>query len=165
MSSWDDRPAEEGNLLNPSFCTLVLLHAVEDYSRTMPAGMPLSLAFLILPIVLHRPTREALPRRTSKALSSWLEEHEALRVTFAERAKALVPFVREAVLFGCAHGVLKFGEEGRLLVGVKPRGTSRYASAVTEEVRECLSRAQFVGRWIATAGTVPTVFALWGVRP
>lgn len=165
MSRWESRPREEANLLNPPFCALTLSLAVEDYAKSLPDGMPFALAFLVLPIVLHKPTRESLPQRTTRALSSWLDEHEELRATFAERARALSPYVREALLYSLVHARLRLSDQGRLLVGTKTRGFSLYVATASYEVRDCLTKAQFVGRWLTSAGNVPTIFALWGVRP
>lgn len=165
MNKWDSRPQEEANLLNPAFCALILAQAVEDYVKDFTDGMPFALAFVVLPIVLHKPTREALPQRTSKALSSWLDENEDHRATFAERARALSPFVQEALLYSLVHERLRLTDEGLLLVGKKTRGFAAYLTAATEEVKDCLNKAQFVGRWISSAGNVPTILALWGVRP
>jgi hypothetical protein len=89
MTLWALRPQEEANLLNPAFCGLVIALAVDDYVKEVGEGMPFCFAFLVLPIVLHKPTREALPQRTTKALSSWLDENEEYRATFADRALAL----------------------------------------------------------------------------
>jgi Family of unknown function (DUF6521) len=165
MSKWESRPQEEANLLNPPFCALVLSLAVEDYVRSLRDGMPFALAFLVLPIVLHKPTRDSLPQRTTRALSSWLEEHEDFRATFAERARALSPYVREALLYNLVQERLKLSEQGHLLVGTKTKGFAKYVATATDEVKDCLSKARFVGRWLTSAGNVPTIFALWGVRP
>jgi|SRR5271157_1232885 len=165
MSRWESRPQEEATLLNPAFCALILSLAVEDYARTLRDGMPFALAFLVLPIVLHKPTRDSLPQRTTRALSSWLDEHEDLRATFAERARALSPYVREALLFSLLHERLKLTDQGHLIIGAKERGFTSYVTAATDEVKVCLTKAQFVGRWLTSAGNVPTIFALWGVRP
>src|SRR4051812_8891000 len=112
MSLWESRPREEANLLNPAFCGLIIAQAVEDYVRAIPAGMPFALAFLVLPIVLHKPTRDALPQRTTKAISSWLEENEEYRATFPERAKTLSPYVREALLYDLMHDRLRLNDKG-----------------------------------------------------
>ena len=165
MSRWESRPQEEANLLNPPFCALILSLAVEDYAKSIQDGMPFALAFLVLPIVLHKSTRDALPQRTTRALSSWLDEHEDLRATFAERARALSPYVREALLYSFAHDRLRLSDQGHLLLGTKTRGFASYVAAATDEVKACLTKAQFVGRWLTSAGNVPTIFALWGVRP
>ena len=78
---------------------------------------------------------------------------------------ALKPFVQEALLYGLLHGCIAVDEHGALCVGRKPRGIPSYETSATNEVKECLKRAQFVGKWFATAGSVPTVMTLWGIRP
>ena len=62
MKAWAGRPTELAYLFNPAFCGWVLREAVAGYASVKPAGLPLPLAFLILPVVLHRVTRELVPR-------------------------------------------------------------------------------------------------------
>lgn len=159
------RSQEEKNLFNPPFCSLLLTLAVDDYVRAAGRGMPYPLAYLTLPIVLHKPTRDALPSRTTKSLSSWLEENQEMKVSFVDRTIALGEFIRAAILFGCRHNALTFNSDGLLESRTKPRGIGPYRASATDEVRDCLARAQFLGRWMASAGDIATVMALWGVRP
>ena len=35
----------------------------------------------------------------------------------------------------------------------------------SEEIKDCLRRARFVGRWLARGGTPATLYALFGIRP
>ena len=35
----------------------------------------------------------------------------------------------------------------------------------TDEVRACIKKAEFVGKWFALSGDYTTVMALWGVAP
>jgi Family of unknown function (DUF6521) len=165
MTTWSERPHEEATLLNPDFCALILTLAVGDFEKESGAGMPYVFAFLLLPIILHKPTREALPKSTLKVFSTWLEENEDLRATFSDRVQTLRDFVKEAVLFASIHGAITFASDGILKVGKKPRGIQPFGRSATEEVRDCLHKAQFLGRWMSTAGPAATVMALWGVRP
>lgn len=164
MRPWTTRPREEANLLNPPFCSLLLTLATEHYERTAKVNMPYVYAFLVLPIVLHKATREGLPKSTLKSLSTWIEENPTLRALFADNVRALKPFVQEALLYGLVHGCLKVDSEGCFTLGKKPRGLTGYEAGSSNEVRDCVKRAQFVGRWFASAGAVPTVMALWGIR-
>lgn len=165
MRSWSERPQEEAYLLNPAFCALLLWRAVSGFSGAASAGMPFVLAYMVLPVVLHKATRDALPRDTRTSLAAWLENNGALRVRFAERAQSLVPFVREGLLFGTLHGALAIDEHGRLLAARRVQGITAYTQRATEEVRDCVRRAEFIGRWFANAGSETTLMALWGTRP
>ena len=97
--AWAERPPEEARIFNPAFCGELLGRTVSEYHRTRPATLTIVTVFLVLPLTLHRPTREALPRRANTALAGWVAEHAALLVDLPERAKRLRPVTREALLF------------------------------------------------------------------
>jgi hypothetical protein len=72
--------------------------------------------------------------------------------------------IREALLFGVQHGLLSL--DGRLLDpgNMQPRKINAYLRTSSDEVRECMRQAVFVGRWLCKAGAPPTVLALLGVQ-
>jgi hypothetical protein len=165
MKTWAERPTELAYLLNPAFCGWLLREAAEGYTSVKPAGMPLPLAFLILPVVLHQATRSRVPAAVTTKLHVWLQEHPEVRVNFAERTKELAPFTREALLFLVARGQLQVADDGAVTVlGKLGRGKAMLLEH-SDEMKESLSRAKFVGRWFATAGEPATVFQNWGVCP
>jgi hypothetical protein len=164
MSHWRERPREEANLLNPPYLSLLLMLATEHYQKTSKSPMPFVYAHIILSVVLHKATREALPRTALKGLSTWIEENPTLRALLPDNVRALRPFVREAMLHGLAHGSIVV-ESGALSLGQKPRGIPAYETGSTSEVADCIKKARFTGRWFASAGSPPTVMALWGIHP
>lgn len=165
MTPWADRPSEVANLLNPAFCGLLLREAAVGYESVTPTGLPFPLAFLVLPVVLHEATRELLPRSTTTSLHAWLQENPQARVNFAERARELASWTREALLYLAARGTVRFAEGGAVQSAGK---LSRGRSALEEgsaEVKLCLQKAKLVGKWFALAGDTATVLQMWGVRP
>jgi hypothetical protein len=94
MIAWEERPIEVANLLNPAFCALLLRGTVLEYAKTASAGMDFPLVFMVLPIVLHKATREALPKTTISKFHAWFQEHQALRIGFSTRVQQLAPFAR-----------------------------------------------------------------------
>lgn len=163
--SWDERPTELANLLNPAFTGAVLRFAVAGYLREAQAGMPFEIAFLVFPFCLHRATSVRLPRAVSTLLHSWLQENRDVLVQFPERSRSLVPFTKEAIIFACQRGVITIDDLGHLQPGdAALRGITSYKTA-SEEVKEATSRAEFVGRWLALSGTPVTIYTLLGVRP
>lgn len=165
MTAWAARSREEAYLLNPSFCALIAWSSALGYRGDGDNGMPYVLPFLAVPLSLHKPTRQTLPRSVRTSMPAWIEENAYFRVGFAERARSLAPFVREALLFGAIHGLIAFDEEHRLVPVPKPRTLNGYLREATEEVRECVKKADFVGKWMAASGSVETTMALWGVKP
>lgn len=165
MSTPVERPQEEAYLFNPAFLGLVLWSTGTGYREQTGKGIPFELAFVALPLSLHKGTREALPHSIRTSLAAWLEGNTDLRVGFPERARGLAPFVREAILFGSAHGLLAVDERGQLLAPPMQHPLKHYLSEATEEVRNCILRAEFVGRWFGVSGTGTTIMSLWGVTP
>jgi len=89
VSAWIDRSREEAHLFNPGFLSLLVWSTVAGYEEATGEGLPFELAFVALPLSLHKPTREALPRSPRTSLAAWLEANAYFRVGFGERAKDL----------------------------------------------------------------------------
>jgi hypothetical protein len=165
VKTWSERPREEAHLINPAFCCAILTSSVAGYSSLEAKGMPFPIAFIVLPTVLHKLTREAFPRNARTSLAAWLEEHGEVKVQFHERLVSLMPFVREALLFGMLHKWLVLTNAGRVQIVKAESDVQRFIRRSEGEAKECISRALFVGKWFAASGSVETVMALWGVRP
>ena len=157
MTPWPERPRILATMLNPALLAAVQSAAARDYEREAGHPMPWPVAFLVAPLVLHRPTREVLPRKTNTHLSTWVSRNPLLRAGFPKRAGELAPFVREGLRFGLRHGVLTIAEGGL-------RGTMR-SDAAEGELAELVKSAALAGRWIAKTDHPPTTFALFGVAP
>lgn len=165
MKPWEERPVEERALLNPGVCSVLLWSAANSYRKASGLPMRLDLTFIVLPVVLDRVTRDALPATARTSLPVWLRNHPLLPSRVAQRSRTLVPFAKEALLFGGAHGLLEFGEEGIVGSQTWKRRVAVALRESSDEVRLCAKRAEFLGRWFSNAGSADTVMALLGVRP
>lgn len=163
MLPWSERPTEVAGLLNPAFLAVLIRDAVKDFQRVSGAAMSYSLPFVMLPVVLHRPTRNRLPSTTAAVLHVWLEENEVVRIGFAQRAKRLSPFVREAILFGLQRRVFQIDDAGSLTDTRKQLRT--FSGPPEAEHQQCRKQARFVGRWFAKFGDPETIYTMWGVCP
>ena len=90
MTLWRERSIEERHLLNPSFCSVVLWYAAAGYVTKRNPAMPLAMSFLVLPFVLHRPTRGSLPRTTATSPAAW-PQTSSPRGSRSGRSVMLVP--------------------------------------------------------------------------
>lgn len=165
MSTWMTRPTEERTLLNPGFSSCLLWQSAIGYESVANNSLPLGVAFLVLPTVLHRDTRQTLPKSTATSLAVWVARNEVARATIAEQGIKLVPFTKEAMIFGGIHGLVQFTDGAIHANGNWRRPVSAYLKDATEEARECAERAGFVGRWFARSGSASTIMAILGVRP
>jgi ABC-three component (ABC-3C) system Middle Component 3 len=156
MSQWTERPRLEATMLNPALLAVLLAAAAQDYEKAKER-MPWPLGFLVLPLVLHRPTRSALPRNTRTHLSTWIGRNPLLRAGFPARAATMVPLTRGGIRFGLRAGVLDI--DGQTLGGDV---TSDRAAG---ELGQLMRTAALTGRWLATVDQPSTAFALLGVAP
>ena len=156
MTAWVDRSPLRGAYLNPALIAAIEAAAASEYGDSR-GPMPWMLAFVVVPLVLHRPSREALPRDTRTHLSTWINRNPLLRSGFAARAQSLVPIVREGIRFGTRNEVLTFEKGG--LVGAK------LVDSHEEPVQSMLRASRLLGRWLAKTDQPSTVFALMGIQP
>jgi hypothetical protein len=165
VSSWTSRPAEERALLNPGFCACLLWQACAAYEIASKEPLPFDLAFLVLPMVLHRVTRESLPKLVKSSLAVWLDDNPLSRSRVADRAKTLSPFTKDAIIFGGVHGLFSFKGTSISANGDMKKRIATDLKDSTEEVKTCAKRSEFIGKWFATSGKPGTIMAIMGVRP
>jgi hypothetical protein len=161
---WSDRPVEQARLLNPAFLAALIWSCSEGYGSINAQGMPYPLSFITMPIVLHKSTREKLPRSISTSLAAWLGENPQVHVRFAERATSLVPIIKEGMLFG-SNGQMLNISSFRIMATPRPRSMPRFLRESSDEVQDCMKKAKFVGKWFASSGDYTTVMNLLGVMP
>ncbi len=161
---WDSRPVEIANLLNPAFCALLLRDATRSYCDYDKAGMPYVLAFLLLPLVLHRKTRESVSQRPTTTFGQWIERNSDVMLGFADRSRELNLLTKEAIMFGLQHGVLSIGVTGSIVPADASTGhpPSWHNNSPPQIYVTC---ARNIGKWFADVGDEATICRLLGVRP
>ena len=163
MIAWEDRPSEIACLFNPAFCGMLIREVISSYVYERGVGLPFTLSFLILPIILHEDTRLALPGKASVSMLEWKDNNPQVFCEFASRAKRLVPFTKEAIIFCAQKRILSFDREMRLrVVGIseKPKNWPEKS-----EPSDCFNHSRFLGRWFASTGGSAEIYKIWGVRP
>ena len=165
MTAWIDRTIEERALLNPAFCASLIWHFAAAGDELGQRSLTLAESYLVLPIVLPRNSREALPRSTRTSLAAWIDENPSFQATLAVRSRAMVPFTKEALIFGGTRQFLQVSTDAvRARVEWKRNANSTLRQS-SPETQACLKKAAFLGSWFLETGTANTVMALLGVRP
>lgn len=162
MKRWDERPVEIRNLFNPAFCGLILMRSLCGYEEEDERGMPFSLVLLVLPLCLHKRSREILQAGNRSYLLKLVATHPELLVGFARRAHDLLPYGFEALGFLMQMGLFTVGAQGRLKA--VPNGM-RKSFIGTAETVSCQRVARFVGKEFARVGDRSTLYMTMGVRP
>lgn len=163
LPGWARRSPAVAAMLNPALIAAILVAATEEYVRLRDESLPAAHAFLIPPLVLHRATREELPRSVTSHWPKWVADHPVLVAGFPARAVALREYVREGLRFAVRYGALSIDVVGGLTPAHSP-APSRRPSA-QGDVRQVIAASQRVGRWLTKLDLPATAFALLGVRP
>ena len=161
---WALRSAEEARIFNPAFCSELISRTVDEYHRTGKTPLSYMAAFLVLPLTLHKPTREVLPRRANTAFAGWVAEQAPLLVELPERTKRLQPISREALLFALRYELLSLDGAG-LLPGANAFPRNVQLKVTTDEVTAVRSASALLGRWFARQGAQISVLRGLGITP
>lgn len=161
MVPWSERPIEVANLFNPAFCSLLLRQTVTEYQKVNRRGLDYPIIFLVLPVILSKFIREALPATTRTKLHIWLQDHQEVRVDLDIKIKALSDFTKEAVIFGMQNKVLAFNEAGALIA---PKIKLNQFESNDSEAAQCLERAGMIGRWFANVNDTISLLSMWGIK-
>lgn len=165
MIAWKDRSVISANLLNPAFCGEVIRRTIWGYnSNNEDEKIPFSLLSLILPIILHKETREKMPLRSSTYFHSWVEAHEYLFINFANRAKQLQPYTKESIMFLLKYNSIRITDDGTIEV-VEPYRKKTPRGLMIEEVKQILIKAELLGRWFRITGNPQTIYMFLKIKP
>lgn len=150
---------EVAHLLNPAFCGEVLARWACSHLEEAEVGPEQPLSYIVLPVVLHSTTRQRLSG--ARQLHVWLQQNPDLRVGFADRVRGMKEITDEALLFEGRYGRMSVDSEGRL----EAKFPKSLSSDDETQVADCFRRATTFGRLTARAGSLTSIFTMWGIRP
>lgn len=162
MKRWDQRPFEIRNLFNPAFCGLILFRALHGYEELDARGMPFSLSLLVLPLCLHKDSREVIARGQRGYLLKTTEKNQQVMVGLANRVTQMLPYTFEGFGLLMERGCIAVSGDGRLQT---VPGTVRKTLSGTDETVSCQRVARVVGREFARIADRATVYTAFGIRP
>src|SRR5574344_335806 len=153
---------ETFNLLNPAFCGLILISTAQSFYSKCGTGMPITLCYLALPLVLHERTRKLIGKQMNLAV--WIKENQEVLVGFSDRASALVPFVSASLDFLFRVKSIRTSK-GKILI-LHPLKISDIVSFTgDEEIRDCVKKAAFLGTLFSKIPSDVDIYAALGVKP
>lgn len=161
LASWDNRSWATSSMLNPALVAVIIVSAANMYEEHSGESMPWELIFLVVPMALHRDTREALPTRIDSYVAKWVGENAALQASFSRRVSGMLPYAREGLRYGLRSGALTLLSDG----SVRGKPGWKLHKERDKELSLIIGKAAFLGRWFAHTGSSATLFALFGVAP
>ena len=164
MEKWERRSRIAANLLNPAFCGEIIRRTISAYNKNEEnKRFPFSLLYLILPILLHKKTRDNMPQRSSTYFHHWVDENEFLFIDFAYRVRELVPFSKESLMFLLSHNAAKIDDNGKIeIVDYRKKVPG---GDFAEEVQSIYKKADLLGKWFRLTGNEQTIYMFLKIRP
>ncbi|MCP1213873.1 three component ABC system middle component [Acetobacter okinawensis] len=162
MKRWDQRPFEIRNLFNPAFCGLVLFRALDGYEEEDARGMPFSLSLLVLPLCLHKDSREVIASSPRSYLLKTTEKNQQIMVGFTDRVTQMLPYAFEGFGLLMERGCIAVADDGRIQTIA---GKVRKTVGGTAETVSCQKVARIVGKEFARIADRATVYTTFGIRP
>ena len=164
MENWEDRSQIVANLLNPAFCGEIIRRTIAAYNNNEEEiRFPFSLLHLVLPIILHKKTRENMPQRSSTYFHSWVDENEYLFIDFACRVKELMPYTNESLKFLLLHNVANIDDHGKIEIVQYTRRNP--TGDHSDEVKMIYKKAELLGKWFRLTGNEQTIYMFLKTRP
>lgn len=165
LTTWENRSVISANLLNPAFCGEVIRRTICGYNGNYKnEKIPFLLLSLILPIILHKETREKMPLRSSTYFHSWVEANEYLFIDFANRARLLLPYSKESTMFLLNYNSIRILENGTVEI-VEPYRKKTPRGLAIEEIKQILVKAELLGRWFQLTGNTQTIYMFLKIKP
>jgi ABC-3C biological conflict system middle component len=156
---------EERRLLNPAFGAVLVARAAYGFMKEATSGLPFVYAYLLLPLLLHPETRGRLPISVVTKLVSWTERNGDLVAPVPHRVRELATVTRDSVFLASTAGIIALGTAAEIQAILTEKELLKFERAsASVEIGECMRKAYFIGRWLATSGTVPTVMTALGVQ-
>lgn len=162
--AWNERPAEEARNLNPAFCADLIARTVAEYHKSRRAPLSMATAFLVLPLTLHKPTRNILPGRANTAFATWISTNNPMLAELPGRVNRLRPLSREALLFSIRYGINTLNDGG-LVPGARPIKLTARPALTTDDVNDARAAAALLGRWFGAQVNESAILQGFGVAP
>ena len=162
MKVWNERPFEIRNLFNPAFCGLIILRALQGFEEEDESGMPFSLAILILPICLHKDSRQIILDRSRSYFLKTISDNPQMLIGFATRTQSLLPYTLEGLGLAMQFQSFEVTDSGRLRM--KEWGVRKKVDGTQESI-DCQRVARILGKNFAKIGDRVTIYTTLGVKP
>jgi hypothetical protein len=141
-------------ILNPALGSVLIWRFCVGYyeQNRRAAAMPLPMAFLVLPILLHEQTARLVSstqrasglRKFAEKFSSSAEAKTDLLLALGSRARRMRPLTLESLRLAFYGSLLGLDSNSG---GIFPLSTTAPAAGIPESVRPMLANAEKLGTW------------------
>lgn len=139
-----------------------MFRALAGFEEDDDRGMPFSLSLLVLPLSLHKDSREVIASSPRSYLLKTAEKNQQIMVGFADRVTQMLPYAFEAFGLLMERGCIAVTDDGR--IQTVPKKVRKTVDGTAETVA-CQKVARVVGKEFARIADRATVYTTFGIRP
>jgi len=162
-TEWSERNTIVANLFNPAFCGEILRAVAREYNKHTNTKFPFAFTFLVLPILLHKETRERMPKTVRTYFFVWVEENDDLFFDFAKRTKSMVKFTKEAISFLLLYKKIELTQLGE--INTSQEKVKQISNDDYQEYNEILKKAEMLGKWLSHTSDVKSIYSFFRITP
>lgn len=161
-TKFSNRTPENRTLLNPAFCGEILRNTIKEYENHDSKGLPFTLVFFVLPIILHNDSFKKIRYSTQGQFFSWLDNQVAQTIDLEERIMFLKETTLESIAFLSFFNAVEI-KDGRLKTinfdfSINSQNYSLYMKRYHEIAIQ-------MGRWLSETDSISTIYMMLGVSP
>lgn len=162
---WTTRNPIVANLLNPAFCGEVIRRTAKSFNENTNTNFPFAFTFLVLPILLHEETRKRMPKSTASYLFTWVENNDDLFFNFGKRAKDMVPYTKESLIFLTQNKLVTIDSGGGIVVPIPIKRQKKLKNDEIDEFESIMNKAAMLGKWLSHNSNVNSVYSFFRIMP
>jgi hypothetical protein len=150
---------------NPALTSILLWQFALSYQNANGSGPPLSLVYIVLPIVMSRRILDTFKGTNVRTgFLTWLMRNPDLTLQLPTRVDTTRDLTADAVRFGIAYGLVTVSRDGTLSANPNAISGSLPRQHGIDERAQMLRIANHLGRWTSTLPEA-TVFYSLGMTP
>lgn len=158
---YENKSSTYFNLYNPAFCSQLLRIAIDEYENKSKKKMPISMTFLLLPILLNRDLRHSVDPNSN--FHAWAMENFHRLTSFNKNTERLIDITKSALILLLQAKFIQINENAEIeITGTRPAKTF---SSSDLELREYYKQSRYLGRLLGPMDDLVTVFSILGIRP
>ena len=150
---------------NPALTSILLWQFAVSYQKTNGTGAPLSLAYIVLPIVMSRRIVDTFRGTNVRTgFLTWLIRNPQLTLKLPTRVETTRDLTADALRFGIAYGLFTVSRDGTLRANQNAISFNIPRQHGIDERAQMLRIANHLGQWTSTLPEA-TVFYSIGMTP
>jgi len=165
MLEWEERPFEIAYGLNPAFLAILIYQAVKSFEKKNSDGMPYVLSALVIPLVFYKPIREILPKLETENIHDWLENNPQILINLSTKISQLIPYFKEAIVFGMQHQILNINHYGKLTTTLNKLDLNSLNWIHSSKTYQVSEKAKFLGKWFSELDNPEIIYRSLGIKP